>query len=704
LRRWCARNPTVAGLSAALLLALVAGLIGMTWLWRHADEQRDAAEIARDAAKELAVKAQQQQGIAEEQKRFANEQKVVAEKQARLAKAQAEYARREAIKATRTAQLMVNMFEAADPLGINGIPVLKARTAESLTVREILDRGALQVVKDLADEPDTQAKLLDTLGNVYCTLGLVKKGQPLLEKALALRRRFLTANHPDLAATAHDLAFAYHQTGDYTKANDLYREALGIRQQHAAAEPLPLSATCFNLGWLLADLEDYAGAEEMFQKAIELRVRALGANHRDVAVARVGLAASFIAQGKITNAVAPYLEAMTTLRKIEGGKGVVESIDLFQKGVLGRDLPELLRSTLLGLKDKKAVEQCFQDSLALARKHLGNKHPYVALIHHELAATLRNHGKLAEAEQSFRDCLAVLRDYGLDHPKATIVLANFCGLLQQRQKQGEAEKLLDEALQVRRQHFAGRHSSVADILTLQASLLPDSGLSGRRSKLLREALEHYFESPGTPPGLVGDCVSLLTEDFEAEEVFELACQVAQAAANRSIARNRERYRDLAIRTLHHARSKGFHDCGRLKEDERLAGLREHKDFPKVVARFQARDDDATVHIVGTSGLFLQDALTPDDPPDVRGNRRYHKVFLVHLEKGKAYTIDLTAKAFDAFLRVENAIGRHLAEDDDGGSGTDARLLFRPITDGTYRLIVTTFDGRHGAFTLRVKVK
>src|SRR5262249_6611356 len=35
-RRWCRRNPVVAGLTAALVLVFLAGFVGVAWKWREA--------------------------------------------------------------------------------------------------------------------------------------------------------------------------------------------------------------------------------------------------------------------------------------------------------------------------------------------------------------------------------------------------------------------------------------------------------------------------------------------------------------------------------------------------------------------------------------------------------------------------------------------------------------------------------------------
>src|SRR5262249_35271649 len=50
LRMWARRKPALAGLSAALIVASIAGVIGVTWQWREAVSQRNQAQIARAEA------------------------------------------------------------------------------------------------------------------------------------------------------------------------------------------------------------------------------------------------------------------------------------------------------------------------------------------------------------------------------------------------------------------------------------------------------------------------------------------------------------------------------------------------------------------------------------------------------------------------------------------------------------------------------
>jgi WD40 repeat protein/serine/threonine protein kinase len=56
VRRWCRRNPVVAGLAAALALVFLAGFAGVAWKWQEAERQKDIAQAAeRGEARQLAI-------------------------------------------------------------------------------------------------------------------------------------------------------------------------------------------------------------------------------------------------------------------------------------------------------------------------------------------------------------------------------------------------------------------------------------------------------------------------------------------------------------------------------------------------------------------------------------------------------------------------------------------------------------------------
>ncbi|MBM3992649.1 MAG: hypothetical protein FJ303_00605 [Planctomycetes bacterium] len=101
-------------------------------------------------------------------------------------------------------------------------------------------------------------------------------------------------------------------------------------------------------------------------------------------------------------------------------------------------------------------------------------------------------------------------------------------------------------------------------------------------------------------------------------------------------------------------------------------------------------------------FVVQGVLTPGDPLDRVRTSMFHVVHTYPMKKGTRYQIDLTSQ-WDNYLRLENAQGVQLAQDDDGGGFPNARIIFDAPEDGWYRIIVTSYTPQaSGPYTLRVK--
>jgi HEAT repeat protein len=99
---------------------------------------------------------------------------------------------------------------------------------------------------------------------------------------------------------------------------------------------------------------------------------------------------------------------------------------------------------------------------------------------------------------------------------------------------------------------------------------------------------------------------------------------------------------------------------------------------------------------------VKGVLTAGDPFDKRRTAHFHVVHTYYMKKAQQYQIDLISQ-WDNYLRLENAQGVQLAEDDDGGGFPNARIIIRAPQDGWYRIIVTTYGaGAQGPYTLKVK--
>ena len=80
---------------------------------------------------------------------------------------QRDLAHRKTLTAERTVDFVKSMFAVADPSESKGATV---------TAREIIDRGAARIDRELRTEPAVRAELQTTLGEVYANLGLLDRG------------------------------------------------------------------------------------------------------------------------------------------------------------------------------------------------------------------------------------------------------------------------------------------------------------------------------------------------------------------------------------------------------------------------------------------------------------------------------------------------------------------------------------------------
>jgi hypothetical protein len=60
------------------------------------------------------------------------------------------------------------------------------------------------------------------------------------------------------------------------------------------------------------------------------------------------------------------------------------------------------------------------------------------------------------------------------------------------------------------------------------------------------------------------------------------------------------------------------------------------------------------------------------------------------------------RAARPILQRHAPTGNRLAEDDDGGEGTDSRIVFEARQDGTYEIVVASFDNDRGGYNLTIR--
>ncbi len=379
-------------------------------------------------------------------------------------------ARDEAQAAKQVSEFLVGIFEVSDPDRSKG---------DTVTAREILDRGARRIDLELRDQPVIQARLMHTMGNVYVNLGLYSEAEALHRLALRTRERILAADHPDVALSLNHLALVYKNQGRYAEAEPLYRRSLTILEQKLGPVTPEVAELQNNLAVLYQFQGRYSPAEPLFRKALEIREQVLDPGHSDLATSLSNLARLYYQLGRFAEAEPLYQRALAIYER-----------------VLGPDHPDLGTTinnlAALYYKQKKyaAAEPLFQRALKIKEKTLGSDHPNVTPAMNNLAMLMQKQGKRGEAEVLLRRCLQVReRALGPDHPDVATSLNNLAELLREMTRFAEAEPLYRRSLQIRERTLGAEHPDVAQSLFNLACLYQITGRRTEAGAMYRRSLK-----------------------------------------------------------------------------------------------------------------------------------------------------------------------------------------------------------------------
>ena len=173
----------------------------------------------------------------------------------------------EAETAKQTTNFMTRLFEVSDPSEARG---------NKITAREILDRGAERIQKELAAQPSIQATLMETMGTVYTSLGLYDQAVSLLQSALDKRKALYGEKHLAVAQSLDRLGEVLKLKAEYERALPMYRQALALRREMLGNEHVDTARSAYELADLLGRMGEFAAAEPLFREALTTRRKRIG--------------------------------------------------------------------------------------------------------------------------------------------------------------------------------------------------------------------------------------------------------------------------------------------------------------------------------------------------------------------------------------------------------------------------------------------
>ena len=458
-----------------------------------------------------------------------------------VADADRKRAQTEAARSGQVAQFLKDTLKEVEPSVALG--------RDGTMLREVLDKTAERVGKELTNQPEVEAELRSTIGTTYFELGDYPKAIAMHREALRLRKSIFGDTNELVALSLNELGNALAQTSDLAEAEAVQRQALALRRKLLGNDHASVAISLRDLADTL--LEEYPRREEAggsgpqiegkleeaeikAREAVTMQRRLLGREHPDLAWSLNTLGAVLGARGRLPEAEAIDREALAMWRRLSGDENPEVASSFIKLGKVLEDQgrwPE--------------AEAAFRECLALRRRFLGNDHKWVVGAIGGLGATLWAHGKLAEAEPLFRELLALrIKHYGKESPETVRQLTDLAKILQQEHKYTEAEEALREALATERKLRGYEHPEVAGLLTRLADLLRAEGKPSEAEGFAKEAIgileqlvrgnpnrEKYREDLGHSQWRLADVLAETDRRGAAIEVIRQALQTFEKAAH-----------------------------------------------------------------------------------------------------------------------------------------------------------------------------
>ena len=317
-----------------------------------------------------------------------------------------------------------------------------------LLVRHAIHLGILpNTINDLE-----MASFQEKLGN-HAQFGIGKYDVAVkcYEKALLLKAKHHSDDHPAIAISLADLGNAWGSLGNFEKQRDVLTQALAIFEKHFGKDHPKVAAIlcCLGNGW--GGLGDFQKQKDLLTRALEIKEKCYGPDHPEI--------------GIILNNLG---NAWGGLGNLEKQKDLLTQALEIREKCYGKDHPEVaitlrgLASAWGSLGNLQKKREVLTQVYAIFEKHYGTVHPQIGTTLLDLGCTWGQLGDFQKQRDLLTQALEVLEKcYGKDHLQITLVLR---ALGNAWRSLGDFEKqkdLLTQALEIYEKHLPKDHPDIA---------------------------------------------------------------------------------------------------------------------------------------------------------------------------------------------------------------------------------------------------
>jgi len=228
---------------------------------------------------------------------------------------------RERDRADRIADFMTGIFKISDP---------NERVGEAISARQVLDKAAEDINKNLSKDPELQTQMLHVMGRAYLNLGLFSRAELLFEKGIQASNSFGGENSRDVLNTQHDLAWAELQQGRVGEAESIERRLLETQRRVLGPDHPDTLATIEELAFTVCDEGKGQCTEgvQLTRDVLDKQKRILGPDAYYTLVTMDNLAIMLAHDGRLDEAIKLQQESLERYLRVFGpeNKGTVNAM------------------------------------------------------------------------------------------------------------------------------------------------------------------------------------------------------------------------------------------------------------------------------------------------------------------------------------------------------------------------------------------